>query len=121
MTPEPTTTVSDGLGRQLDIRKLTILEEMDLLEMAGEAASNTRWMLMATIASTVRTIDGVPRPLPTNRKLLRAQMTAVGSEGLSAAISALGADVPEDADTDVDDGTLGRHVAIAKNSVGTQG
>lgn len=89
-------TVTDDAGRVLVIREVGPLEEMDLLEAAGEAASsNRRWMVNATLYACVRSIDGVPRPFPTTRQAIRHHIEAVGGAGISAVVKALSPVVPE--------------------------
>lgn len=90
-------TVTDDKGRVLVIREVSALEEMDLLEAAGESASsNRRWMVNATLYACVRAIDGVPRPFPTTRKMIRAHIEVVGGAGISAVVKLLSPVLPDD-------------------------
>ena len=92
-------TVTDDKGRALVIREVSALEEMDLLEAAGEAASsNRRWMVNATLYACIRSIDGVPRPFPTTRKMMRQHIEACGGAGIGAVVKALSPAIPEDAE-----------------------
>ena len=107
-TPEPavevapksdTMTVKDAKGRTLTIKKLSLLEEMNLLAAAGaERAGIARWMQYATIVSCVRKIDDNVLDLPGNLRLLNANIALVGAEGCAAVLSALAADLPPDVD-----------------------
>ena len=89
------TTVTDSLGRVLVLKKLDLLNELDVIEAAGAASSNQRWMFLATLAATVRTIDGVPIPFPSDRKSLRSVMGLVKSEGVAAVVKAFNEDIPD--------------------------
>ena len=112
--PEMTTT-TDKDGRILEFKVLDLMEEMDLIEAAGSPTPPDRWMQYATLAATVRSINGVPRPYPTNRKMIRDQVQVVGSAGVSAVIAALASgDLPET----VVDALTGEN-SVAKNSAGT--
>ena len=83
---DTSSTLTDAKGRNLRVVKLTILEELDLLEAAGQASEVRRWMMMATMTATVREIDGVPRPFPRTKDEVRKHVAAVGDEGLKAVI-----------------------------------
>ena len=94
-------TVTDDAGRVLIIREVSALEEMDLLEAAGEAASsNRRWMVNATLYACVRSIDGVPRPFPTTRDMIRKHIEKVGGAGISAVVKILSPAVTEGGDAE---------------------
>ena len=90
------TTITDSLGRSLEVRKLDALAELDLIEAAGgQNAENARWMMMATFAACVITIDGVPLISPRNRDDIRKHMRRVGSEGIQAVIEWLRPDAQD--------------------------
>ena len=93
-----TVAITDDSGRRLEVRALNLLEEMDLIEAAGSPTPPERWMMIATFASCVRSIDGVPNPFPTKRLHIRPLVSKVGAAGLRAAVKALAPeDVPEGA------------------------
>ena len=113
-----TITAVDGGGRTLEIRRLAILEELDLVEMAGPRNSdNSRWMMTATLAMTVRSIDGRSLPAVTKMSWLRRRLVEVGPAGVRAVIKALAKDLPDDIEDEVE-GT-DEPMAIEKNSAGT--
>lgn len=82
-------TITDSNGRQLELRLLNSLEQLDLFEACGTNASNQPWLAMALLACTVRAIDGHPVPKPINRAQIRAAIAKLGSEGLNAVQTAL--------------------------------
>ena len=101
-------TVTDSLGRELRMRKLDALAELDLIEAAGGTlAENRRWMVMATLAFCVTDIDGVPLPRANDRLTLRGMVKEVGNEGIQAVIAAL---APEQAEI-----VAGDDLATSKN------
>jgi hypothetical protein len=95
--PLPVMEVTDSLGRKLRIQKLDILKELDLIEGAGKASTNDRWMMFATLAACVTAIDGVPCIAPSTRELIRAQVQRVGGEGIAAVADALNETIPNEA------------------------
>ncbi len=105
-------TVTDELGRLLEVKSLDLLDEMDLIEAAGVPMPPDRWVMIATFAACVRTIDGMPRPLPKNRAGIRDQVRRVGPAGLRAAIKAL---APEDVPDGAAEAIEGEPLAVAKN------
>ena len=123
-TPADTTgthLVTDKNGRVLEIRVLGLLEEMDLIELAGSPTPPERWMAIATFAACVRSIDGVPQPPLTpaadvrlNRSKIRQRVATMGPDGLRAVVKALAAEIPEGA-ADLVDGEEADPLAIAKN------
>lgn len=89
--------VTDSKGRKLRIERLDVMRELDLIEAAGDAAaSNARWMSLATLACCVTWIDNLPQPFPTKKDEIRRYVGKVGSEGIAAVVKALGDDVPAD-------------------------
>jgi len=88
-TKLPPGLVKDEDGRMIQVKSISVLEEMDLIEAAGNPTPPDRWMAIATIAATIRTIDGVPCPYPTTRPLIRAQVERAGAKGLRAATTYL--------------------------------
>lgn len=94
-------TMKDVRGRTLQIKKLSLMEEMDLLACAGaENAANGRWMLYATLVACVRGIDGEQQgPLATSR-LLRARVQFVGEAGVELVSQIIAAGRPANDDGD---------------------
>ena len=110
--PSTLTVVTDDTGRKLEVKSLGLLEEMDLLEAAGTPTPPDRWMMIATFAACVRTIDGVPCPPITTRRMIRDQVGRVGPAGLRAAVKALS---PEDVPEGAEEAIAADPLALAKN------
>lgn len=99
---EGTLYTTDEKGRKLEIRALGALDLLDLLEAAGVNAGNQQWLGIAMRACSVRSIDGVPIPMPVKRDQVRALVAKLDMHGLAAVSQALGAadeEASEDADT----------------------
>jgi hypothetical protein len=104
-------TVKDALGRTLQIKKLSLLEEMDLLAAAGaERSGNARWMQYATVVCCVRKIDEDFIHRPQTSRILQSNIQQVGAEGFAAVVKALAAELPDDIDA-----LDGDALATAKN------
>ena len=86
---EPTATRTDKAGRELLVRQLDALEELDLIEAAGEMADNSRWLSQGRVACAVREIDKRPLPMPRDRDGCRDVVRRVGRAGIEAAVAAL--------------------------------
>ncbi len=92
-----THTVKDSRGRTLTVKKLTLLEEMDLLAAAGaDNSANTRWMFYASLASCVRSIDGELMGPALTTRILRGNLQQVGSDGIAAVAKVFAAELPDD-------------------------
>src|ERR1700733_8052274 len=73
--------VKDALGRTLQIKKLSLLEEMDLLAAAGaERSGNARWMQYASVVCCVRKIDEDFIQAPHTSRILQSNIQQVGSD-----------------------------------------
>ena len=80
-----TVVVVDKKGRRLIVRRPTALDTLRLFKAAGPVLSqNESWLAMASLASTVTEIDGVPVPLPTNESQIEALVDRLGDDGLEA-------------------------------------
>lgn len=92
---------TDALGRALSLRRLNALDKLRLFKAAGPVlAQNPLWLGMATLASAVASIDGVPVPPPVNEAQIEALVGKLGDVGISAIAAALApaADTPSLAD-----------------------
>ena len=88
---------TDSRGRKLTIKKLTLLEEMNLMVAAGaNKAAIPKWMQYASVVACVRSIDGERVDMPLTSRILDANVALVGSEGFAAAVAVLYEDLPED-------------------------
>jgi hypothetical protein len=111
-----TITRKDARNRTLTIKQLSLLEEMDLLAAAGaDNARNSRWMLYATMAACVRSIDGDPlQPIP-NLRLLRSRVQHIGAEGVRLVSEIIAAETPPDDEDGEMPGFADDVAATAKN------
>jgi hypothetical protein len=95
-----TVSATDSLGRNLAVRRLSALEQLDFFEGAGAAAGSSSWMAMAVVAVSVRMIDGVPCPFPRTKEAIRQAVAKLGMEGINAAMAAFVSDDAPDAAAD---------------------
>lgn len=65
------------------------------MEAAGANSANGRWMMMATLACCVLSINDIPSPAPVNREKIRQIVQMVGSHGIAAVVKALSEDDAE--------------------------
>ncbi len=80
-----TQTTTDKTGRQLVLRRPTALDTLRLFKAAGPILShNEPWLAMASLASSVQAIDGVPVPTPTTETQIEALIDRLGEDGLAA-------------------------------------
>jgi hypothetical protein len=80
-------------SRSLDLCELDLPSQWDLLEIAN-GTENTSWFSIATVASSVTGIDGVPVPAtggdPDRIKAgIRQRLGKLGNDGLRAAVMGL--------------------------------
>ena len=85
-----TSTVHDALGRELIVRRLTALDRLRLFKTIGATLSqNSPYLGMATLASSVTVLDGVPVPTSTTEAQLEALVGRLGDAGIAAVAEAL--------------------------------
>lgn len=113
--PNAPTIVVDADGRKLEVKKLDILEELDLIEVAGEASENRRWMMLTTLACCVRSINGVPILYPKTKKALRDHVAKVGPVGIAAVVDLYRAELPPDVGEEAGGSAGQEEIATAKN------
>ena len=77
-------TVTDSLGRVLEVKKPTGREIMKLMRTCGSAWDVQAYQMNALFASCVVSIDGVPVPRPQNVDQVDALPEKVGPEGMDA-------------------------------------
>ena len=86
----PDGTIMDGKGRRLKLRELTILQELDLMDIAGDTRTMNRvWWVNVSTAAKVEFIDGMPVPFPTTLPELRAMLARVDRDGIAAVLDHL--------------------------------
>lgn len=79
-----TTTLTDSLGRQLEVKTLSIVDQFDLLEAARNQASYTKWFGLASLVFSCTAIDNVPLPMPTKPDDFKKNAAILKNEGLQA-------------------------------------
>lgn len=85
MSAANTSTVTDSLGRSIQIRKLSALDRMRLYEMLGGSLSeNMQYMAYAMVACAVAEIDGVKEGFPSSKRAVEAMVSSLGDEGIEA-------------------------------------
>jgi N-acetylglutamate synthase/N-acetylornithine aminotransferase len=70
--------------RALTVRSLTLQQQFDLIEIAGDNATNDMWMLHGQLAMGTIDVDGVAQPTPTNRTNLRGKLSRIRRDGWAA-------------------------------------
>ena len=76
--------VTDARGRKIGVRAYDPGVGLDFAEAAGDQSVNAGYYAQALPAFLATDIDGVPLPLPTNRPEIRANVVALGTEGVKA-------------------------------------
>ncbi len=85
-----TFSTSDKNGRKFVLRVLTALDTLRLFKAAGPALSqNEPWLAMASLASSVQEIEGVPVPAPISEAQIEALIDRLGEDGLAAIATAM--------------------------------
>jgi hypothetical protein len=81
--------VKDANGREIEVRKLKVLDNMRLLAVIGaENSSNDRYLAFATLGYSVVSIDGDAVPRPNTEVALEAIIQRLDDEGFSAVAKA---------------------------------
>lgn len=101
--PEPII-IRDSLGRSLEVKKLTVADQFDLLEAAQNRAAYEQWFGLAALVFSCTAIDGVPLPMPRKPADFKKNADNLKDEGVASIATWLGMGVDEDkpADTTVD-------------------
>lgn len=82
--------IVDDLGRRLTLRTLTVLDKLRIFKAAGpDLALNQPWLALATLASSVTTIDDVPVPPPVTETQIEALVGRLGDSGIEAVAQAI--------------------------------
>lgn len=93
-------TVTDAKGRVLEVRRPSGMEGLRLTRACGKSADIDRWFGPIMLAACVRTIDGVPCPLPASVDQAEALADKVGPHGLDAVGKWASENPPEEFDKD---------------------
>jgi hypothetical protein len=87
-------------GRSLGIQSLTALEAMALAEGCGDLSGIGQWWILANIAASIRTIDGIALPPPTHRRHIEGVLSRFSQSDLDA-IMAIAEASNEEVDLDL--------------------
>ena len=76
----------DASGRRLTLRALSARERFELFKaIPNEQQGNLSWMAWTFAACSVRAINDVPVPMPTNEKEIASLVTQLDDDGIEAA------------------------------------
>jgi hypothetical protein len=79
----------DSRGREIEVRRLKVLDNMRLLALIGsDNSSNDRYLAFASLAYSVVSIDGEAIPRPTSLLVLEALLQRLDDDGFSAVAKA---------------------------------
>lgn len=84
------TTVTDAIGRSLEVKRLIVSERLRFLKaVPAELQANPLWLTTALTVASVATMDGVPCPMPINEAAIERAGDRLGDEGMEAVQAAL--------------------------------
>lgn len=85
--------VTDGFGRNLALRRISMLDRLRLFKALGpELSLNEAYVGIAALAASVTAIDGVPLPFPSGEAAVENAVEKLGEAGIEAAAQAADAD-----------------------------
>lgn len=76
--------VTDKLGRKLEIKALSIVDQFDLLEAAQNQARYEQWFSLASIVFSCLSIDAMPLPKPRKPEDFKKNIAILKDEGVEA-------------------------------------
>jgi hypothetical protein len=80
------TVSTDASGRRLTLRALSARERFELFKaIPNEQQGNLSWMGWTLAACSVRSINDVPVPMPTNEKEIGALVAQLDDDGIEVA------------------------------------
>lgn len=79
-----TVTITDKLGRFLEVKRPSAADQLDLLEAAGNRAEYTQWFGMAALIFCCVSVDGVPLPTPRKPEDFKKNAGILQDAGLNA-------------------------------------
>lgn len=81
---QATETITDSLGRTIEVRRPSRLESMRFTRQWGVACNVEVWIGNAMLGAVARSIDGVPMPAPATADAAERNVDRLGDEGLTA-------------------------------------
>ena len=95
--------ITDKLGRKIEMKNLSIEDQLDLLEAAQGLAGYKEWFGMATLLFACVSVDGVPLPTPRKPADFKKNAAILQAEGVDAAFKYFKDANENEADKDVVD------------------
>lgn len=87
MTPR---CVQDGGGRVIELRRLSVVEQLRLFKVLGpELSENRAYVGLARVAAAVAAVDGVPVPFPAGEAGIEAALDRLGEDGVAVVAAAI--------------------------------
>ncbi len=75
---------TDVNGVKYELRELTPVDTLDIIEAAGDASANSTWIQYAMMICAVESINGDSVPMPQNKQQVRKLAKRVGNAGIVA-------------------------------------
>lgn len=79
-------TVTDKLGRAIEVKSLSIVDQFDLLEAAQQQARYEHWFSLASMVFSCLSIDGTPLPKPRKPEDFKKNIAILKDEGVEAVL-----------------------------------
>jgi hypothetical protein len=74
----------DSKGRKIGFKRMKVSDQLMLVRLCGDAASNDVYRAFASLIYCAIDIDGEPLPRPTSLEELHANADLLGDEGVNA-------------------------------------
>lgn len=82
--------VQDKSGREIELRRLGVVEQLRLFKVLGpELSENRAYVGLARVAAAVAAVDGVPVPFPGNEAGVEAALERLGDDGVEVVAAVL--------------------------------
>jgi hypothetical protein len=82
--------VTDRVGREIELRRLGVVEQLRLFKVLGpELSENRAYVGLARVAAAVAAVDGVPVPFPAGEAGIEATLDRLGEDGVEIVAAAL--------------------------------
>jgi hypothetical protein len=91
-----TETITDSLGRTLQVQKPTGRELMKLMRVCGAAWSIPDYQTNVLVATCIKSIDNVPVPKPESVEQMDGMPDRIGPEGMAAVVDWMASLSPPD-------------------------
>ena len=81
--------VTDKLGRAIEVKDLSIVDQFDLLEAAQQQARYEHWFSLASVVFSCLSIDGTPLPKPRKPEDFKKNIAILKDEGIESILKHL--------------------------------